>query len=193
MAINKVSLDNMSAPARHGLYIGLILVLVGMWYWIYQKPKNEQLASIKSKNEQLLAQLQQASTVKARYDQYQRDLVEIDTRLEALQSIIPPEKEAAAFLRSVQEMATSSNLKINLFRPRALVSRDFYFDWPVEVRLEGNYHGLGRFFESISKAERIVDVPMITITRINNQTNPNWTLTANGTVTTYVQGELPVQ
>jgi Tfp pilus assembly protein PilO len=70
-----------------------------------------------------------------------------------------------------------------------MVSRGFFFDWPVEVRLEGNYHGLGRFFESISQAQRIVDVPTITISNIGNQTNPNWTLTATGTVTTYVQGK----
>ena len=87
-------------------------------------------------------------------------------------------------------MAISSDLKINRFRPRTLVSRDFYYDWPVEVRLEGNYHGLGRFFEQMSQATRIVDVPEVTIRNISTQTDPRWTLTASGTVTTYVQGDV---
>jgi len=190
MAIDQLNLNNLSAPVRHGLYIVLILALAGLWYWIYQKPRNEQLASINSQNERLLTQLKQAETVKSRYEQYQSDLAEIDMRLESLLAIIPTEKEGAEFLRNVQDMAASSGLKINLFRPRALISRDFYYDWPVEVRLEGNYHGLGRFFESMGQAQRIVDVPTISISNINNQTDPRVTLVATGTVTTYVQGEL---
>jgi len=189
MALETPSLDNISAPARHCICIVLILLLTGMWYLFKQKPRNEDLAAVNAQNMELQTKLQQAQTVRARYDQYQKDLMEIDARLTTLQSFLPTEKEAAAFLRSVQEKATSSNLKVNLFRPSALVSRGFFFDWPVEVRLEGNYHGLGRFFESISQAQRIVDVPTITISNIGNQTNPNWTLTATGTVTTYVQGK----
>ena len=193
MALDQINLNNLPAPARHCLYIVLILALAGMWYWIYQKPRNEELASINVKNDRLRIQLRQAETVKAQYEQYQRDLAEIDRRLLDLQSILPTEKEAAAFLRTVQEMAGSSSLKINLFRPRALVAHDFYFDWPVEVKLEGNYHGLGRFFESLGQAQRIVDVPLITINNISNQTNPSWTLIATGTVRTYVQGDLSGQ
>ena len=193
MALDQINLNNLPAPARHFLYIVLILALAGMWYWIYQKPRNEELASINSKNDRLYVQLRQAETVKAQYEKYQKDLAEINARLIALQTILPTEKEAAAFLRTVQDMAGSSNLKINLFRPRALVAHDFYFDWPVEVKLEGNYHGLGRFFESLGQAQRIVDVPTITINNISNQTNPNWTLIATGTVRTYVQGDLSGQ
>ena len=183
----------MSAPARHVLYIVLILALSGMWYWIFQTPKNEELAAINAKNERLRVQLRQAESVKAQYEQYQKDLAEIDARLRVLQTVLPTGKEAAAFLRTVQEMAAASKLEINLFRPRAPISRDFYFDWPVEVKLEGNYHGLGRFFESIGQAQRIVDVPIVTINNIKNQTDPNWTIIATGTVTTYIQDSLDDQ
>jgi type IV pilus assembly protein PilO len=193
MALEKIGLDNLSAPARHCLYIVLILALAGMWYWFFQKPKNEELVSINSKNDGLRVKLQQAATVKAQYEKYQKDLAEIDARLTSLQAIIPTEKEAAIFLRSVQDMAASSDLKINLFRPKAMVTRDFYFEWPVEVKLEGNYHGLGRFFEKMSQATRIVDVPTINVSNIKSQTSSMWTLIATGTITTYVQGDLSGQ
>jgi type IV pilus assembly protein PilO len=192
MALDQISLNNLPAPARHALCIALILVLAGGWYWKYQGDRDKGLAEINKKNANLEVQLQQAATVKAQYERYQRDLSEIDTRLSELQAIIPTEKEAAEFLRTVQDMA-ASDIKINLFRPRPLVQHDFYFDWPVEVRLEGNYHGLGRFFEKISQATRIVHVPMVSINNINNQTDPKWTLIATGTLTTYVQGDLSGQ
>ena len=193
MALDKVTLENMPAPARHCLYIVLILVLAGLWYWMYQKPRNEELVSINNRNDTLRLQLRQAEAVKAKYEQFQRDLEEIDARLTALQTFIPTKKEAAEFLRSVQDMAASSNLLVNLFRPNTLVSREFYNEWPVEVKLEGNYHGLGSFFESMSQAQRIVDVPMVAISNIGNQTNPSWTLIATGTIITYVRDEQPGQ
>jgi len=189
----ELGLNNLSAPARHCLYIVLILALAGMWYTFYQKPRNEELAAVNNSNEKLRVKLQQAATVRAQHDQYQRDIAELDARLDSLQAIIPTEKEAAAFLRTVQNMAISSDLKINLFKPNALVSRDFYSDWPIEIRLEGNYHGLGRFFEMLSQATRIVHVPTVTINNLREQTDPKWTITANGTVTTYVQGDLSGQ
>jgi len=193
MALEQMNLNNIPAPARHVIYIVVMLMLAGTWYWLFQKPLNEELESINVKNERLRVQLRQAESVRARYDQYQKDLAEIDARLRVLQTVLPTEKEAAAFLRTVQEMAASSTLKINLFRPRAPISRDFYFDWPVEVKLEGSYHGLGRFFEKIGQAQRIVDVPMVTINNIKNQTDPNWTIIATGTVTTYIQDSLDDQ
>ena len=193
MALEQISLNSIPAPGRHVIYIAIMLVVAGMWYWLFQKPLNEELAAINVKNERLRVQLRQAESVRAQYDQYQKDLAEIDARLRVLQTVLPTGKEAAAFLRTVQEMAAASKLEINLFRPRAPISRDFYFDWPVEVRLEGNYHGLGRFFESIGQAQRIVDVPIVTINNIKNQTDPNWTIIATGTVTTYIQDSLDDQ
>ena len=193
MALEQISFNNLSTPARHFIIIALILLIAGMWYWVYQKPRNEELATFINSRERLRTQVQQATTVKTMYDQYQSELIELEARLKSLQSIIPTEKEAAEFLETIQDLAAASDLKINYFRPRSLVQRDFYFDWPVDVRVEGNYHGLGSFFEKISQATRIVDIPMVTINNISNQTDSKWTLVANGTVTTYVQGNVSGQ
>ena len=190
MALEGIGLNNLTAPTRHALFIILILALAGLWYGYYQTGRNDELYAARRKNEDLTEKLRQAETVRAQYDQYQRELADLEERMVSLQAIIPTEKEAADFLRTVQEMAASSDLKINLFRPAALVQRDFYFDWPVDVFVEGNYHGLGRFFEKINQATRIVNVPTVTINNIRDQTDSKWTLIANGTVTTYVQGDL---
>ena len=190
MALDKNSFNTLSAPARHGLLIVLILALAGMWYGYMQKDRNNELVKAGESNKDLKKKLAQAEDVRAQYDRYTRELAELEARMVSLQAIIPTEKEAAEFLKTIQEMAASSDLKINLFRPAALVQRDFYFDWPVEVFVEGNYHGLGRFFEQINQATRIVNVPTVTINNVQGQTDSKWTLIANGTVTTYVQGDL---
>jgi len=86
----------------------------------------------------------------------------------------------------VQRMAASSNLKINKLTPQAVVPRGFYSDWPIQIEVEGNYDGLGLFFEKVSQATRIIDVGTITIRSIDDPPDASKTLSANCTATTYV-------
>lgn len=86
-------------------------------------------------------------------------------------------------------MAVSSNLKIIKFMPKPLIHRVFYSDWPITIEVEGNYNGLGMFFEKMSQAIRIVDVGTITINGIEGSTDPSKTLNASCTATTFVYKE----
>ena len=100
-------------------------------------------------------------------------------------------------LRSVQQMAASSNLKIDRFTPQPVVPRAFYSDWPIQIEVQGNYDGLGTFFEKVSQATRIINVDSISIKGVENDQAMNQlhTLSANCTATTFVfkedQGPAP--
>ena len=84
-------------------------------------------------------------------------------------------------------MAASSNLKILKFTPQPVVPRAFYSDWPIQIDVEGNYDGLGRFFERVSQATRIIDVGSISISGSKDQaSDTSKTLSASCTATTFV-------
>lgn len=83
-------------------------------------------------------------------------------------------------------MAASSNLKINKFTPQLVIPRAFYSDWPIQIEVEGNYDGLGLFFEKVSQATRIIDVGTISIKGSDQLADPGRTLTASCTATTFV-------
>ena len=40
-------------------------------------------------------------------------------------------------MRKVQALAAQSNLLIKTFTPRAVVNKDFYQEWPINVAVEG--------------------------------------------------------
>ena len=111
---------------------------------------------------------------------------EIEQRLELMKSILPSQKETPQVLRSIQEMAASNNLKILKFTPQSVVPKDFYVDWPIEIQVQGNYNGLGRFFEKISQSTRLIDVNKINIKGIDKSVDSAKTLTAVCTATTFV-------
>ena len=188
MDIKELNFGNLPSRVQHAIAIGGIIIVAAIGYWHTLQPKNVQLKALNAENSKLQQEVQQGKAVEIRYNEFKQELENLGARLIVLQTILPSEKEASAFLKSIQQMASSSELKINLFKPQNMVAHDFYSDWPVEIRLEGNYHGLGRFFEKISKAPRIVDVPTLTINNITDQTDSRRTIIATGMATTYVQG-----
>jgi type IV pilus assembly protein PilO len=119
-------------------------------------------------------------------EQFKTELAQLESRLNELRKILPPEKETPIVLRSIQQMAASSNLKILKFTPQPLKAHDFYVDWPIQIQVEGNYNGLGYFFEKISRYTRIINADNIAIKGIDNSTDRARTLSASCTATTFV-------
>lgn len=186
MAMSEFRFENLSRPVQICVVAVLVLCMAVAFYMYYLKDLILQQESLQSEIERLEVSVAQGTAIETRLKLFKKQLAELEERLAVLQSILPAEKETPAFLRGIQQMATASNLKINKFQPKQMVPRDFYSDWPIDIVVEGNYHGLGLFFEKVSQATRIIDVGTLTIKKIDKQTDPTRTLTASCTATTYV-------
>jgi type IV pilus assembly protein PilO len=186
MAISELRFENLPRSIQISIFSILILGLAFAFYMYYLKDLVLERDAIQEEIARLELSVAQGTAIETQLKLFKKQLVELEERLTVLQSILPAEKETPAFLRAVQQMAASSNLKINKFAPQAMVPRAFYSDWPIEVEVEGNYHGLGLFFEKISQATRIIDVGTISVKGLTAQTDPGMTLTASCTATTYV-------
>ncbi|MGH7434014.1 MAG: type 4a pilus biogenesis protein PilO, partial [Candidatus Methylomirabilales bacterium] len=49
-------------------------------------------------------------------------------------------------------------LAFTLFKPGKPIKDEFYSRIPIRIRADGTYHALGRFFEQLSRMERIVNI-----------------------------------
>jgi type IV pilus assembly protein PilO len=186
MALSDFRFENLPRPVQIGVVSGMALCLAALFYIYFLKDMIQQRDILLNENQKLEISVQQRTAFEARLKTNKQELVQLEERLEVLQSILPAEKETPHFLQSVQQMATASDLMINRFKPQSMIPHDFYADWPIEVVVEGNYHGLGLFFEKMSQATRIIDVSSLSIKNIAQTTDQGRTLTASCTVTTYV-------
>jgi type IV pilus assembly protein PilO len=82
-------------------------------------------------------------------------------------------------------VATQSNLQIIGFTPKAIAKKQMHAEWPIGLKLEGNYHDLGSFLERVSKFPRIINVGDIKIEARPNQ-GDGTTIAAECTATTFV-------
>jgi type IV pilus assembly protein PilO len=186
MALSDFRIQNLSRKTQIIIFGILALALAVLFYMSYLKNAVESRTALQTEVRQLEARVAQAQAIEARLDRFKKEVAEIEQRLEVMKSILPSQKETPQVLRSVQEMASSNNLKILKFTPQPVVPKDFYVDWPIEIQVEGNYNGLGRFFEKIGQSTRLIDVNKINIKGIDKSTDPAKTLTAVCTATTFV-------
>jgi len=189
MSIRDYRFENLPRSVQIASFVVVVFCLAFAFYFYYLKDTIAERDAIRSEIERLNASVAQGTAFESRLGRFRQELAQLEERLARLQSILPTEKETPAVLRTVQQMATSSSLKINKFVPQPVVPRAFYSDWPIQLQVEGNYDGLGEFFEKISQATRIINVNTISVTGLDKEMNPAHTLTADCTATTFVYRE----
>jgi type IV pilus assembly protein PilO len=120
-----------------------------------------------------------------RLPEFRREVASLEAQLERLRAVLPEEQDVAELLRRVQGMATQSNLAILGFAPKAVTKKQLHAEWPIGLKLEGNYHDLGSFLERVSKFPRIINVGDIKIEARTDQSDGS-TITAECTAMTFV-------
>jgi Tfp pilus assembly protein PilO len=189
MAIRDYRFENLPRSIQIALFMAIVIAMAVVFYIYYLKDTIAERDAIQADIARLEISVAQGTAIESRLRRFRQELAQLEERLAVLQNILPAEKETPAVLRSVQQMAASSNLKINKFTPQPVLPRAFYSDWPIQMDVEGNYDGLGHFFERISQATRIINVDSIAITGLDKEMNAGHTLSANCTATTFVYRE----
>ncbi len=187
MAISDYRFDNLPRSVQVVIFTLIVGCLAFVFYLYYLKDQIKNRDVLQTEIAKLEKSVAQGTAIESQLKRFKQELAQLEDRLAVLQSILPAQKETPAVLRSIQQMAASSNLKILKFTPQPIVPRAFYSDWPIQINVEGSYDGLGRFFERISQATRIIDVGAISISGLKEQAaGSGKTLTANCTATTFV-------
>ncbi len=186
MSLKDLRLDNLPRSTQLIIFAIVLATLMGVFYFLYLSQWVNERDALQAEVRQLEAAVAQSNAVEGQLNRFRKELQQLQQRLTDLRAILPAQKETPSVLRSVQEMASSSNLKISKFTPQPVVPKAFYSDWPIQMHVEGSYDALGHFFEKVSAATRIINVADISIKGIESSTDFNRTLTATCTATTFV-------
>jgi type IV pilus assembly protein PilO len=186
MTLGDFKFDSLSRPTQILVVAALTVGFAALVYVFVLKDMIEQREAIQAEIRQLEVSVAQATAVESQLDRFKAEVARLDIRLAELRKILPDQKETPHVLRSVQQMAAASNLKIIKFNPQPVAPREFYSDWPINMEVEGSYNALGSFFEKIGKFARIINIDNISIKGIDGSTDPNKTVLSDCTATTFV-------
>lgn len=184
MAIN-VSLSKLPWYGQIGAFVLLVAAAAGAFWNFYARDAQAGIDQRQLQLVKLRQEIDRGLATAKRLPEFRGEVAALESQLERLRAVLPEEQDVADLLRRVQGMATQSNLAILGFAPKAVSKKQLHAEWPIGLRLEGNYHDIGSFLERVSKFPRIINVGDIKIEARANQSDGS-TVTAECTATTFV-------
>lgn len=162
-------------------------IALAFWYFWWDG-KNTELEGLQKNLATLNAQIQELNVVKANLPALEKEVEQLSLRLDQLRRILPPAKETPDLMKRLQALASQSNLKIKSFVPGAVVQKDFYQEWPIEIQVDGTYPNLATFFDRVGRLPRIVNIGNLRTATATKQSFSQ-TLSAQYRALTYVYSE----
>jgi type IV pilus assembly protein PilO len=165
-------------------HVILAVVISAVAFFVYFKPKDQELKSLRTERETLEREVRDLKVKKLQLDQIETELTGMKATLKQLEVIIPEKKEIADILRKIQQLAFDARLEIIKFAPRGETKKEFYAEWPIPIEVTGNYHNLATFFDQLSNFARIFNVEDFSIRSLPSQTDAT-TISSSFTAKTY--------
>jgi len=141
------------------LAIAVILVLAGLYVpgspVAQERADYDKAVQARQKLNQEVTQLQ---VYKQRYGELKQQMDALNKQIDTLKTIVPEEKEVDEFMRLLQGAASASNVQLLRLTSQAIVARDYHYDMPFDVQVDGPYFNVLDFFGRLSRLSRIINV-----------------------------------
>ena len=158
-------------PWWHGLLIGVLVVGVALFAanrFMYSPMKRE-IAGQQGRIADLESQIRRGEAAAAQEEQFEARVQRLREDLDKLLTILPERRDVDKIMDQVQALARQEDLSISRFQPRGEIEREYFNEWPINISLSGTYHNLARFFDRLSRYERIFNVDTLRVNAINDQ------------------------
>lgn len=167
----------------------LFAIICGIGWFMYFKPKNEEFDTLVRAEADLRQQFELKQGRAANLQAYREQLQQIELVLQQMLRQLPSKTEMPDLLVDVSQTALASGIQNELFEPQPEITKDFYAEKPISLRMVGTYHQFGTFVSGVASLPRVVILTMHDITlRTNDKAAPgapSGQLILEGTVKTY--------
>lgn len=178
-------LAKLSDNQRAAVMGGTLLVMIAVFVALFMLPQRSKVARLERELATTGTELAEVKATVAGMDAFKRQIYDTELSFKKALSLLPNTKEIPGLLSSVSQAGSQSGLEFILFKPQAEVPKQFYAEIPVEVKVTGNYHDVARFFDTVSKLPRIVNISDVKMTDPKETSNGTVVVTAECLATTY--------
>jgi Tfp pilus assembly protein PilO len=159
-------------------------------------------SSLQQHNTQLTdlnQQVAQLQVYERRNAEFKLEMAALEKQLDTLKTIVPEEKELDEFMRLIQGAASASGVQIRSLVTNAVVAKEYHYELPFEITVDGPYYNIEDFFSRLSRLSRIINVGDLTFNGLVDTKasafplRPGTTVTGKCLITTFFSkpGEAP--
>jgi type IV pilus assembly protein PilO len=141
------------------IVIVIAVGLVGLWKGMY-----EELEQGKREEARLKGDYTERKVKTINHDLYLEQLEQIQREFGVLVKKLPGRSEIDALLVDVNQAGIARGLQFDLFKPAQQERKSgFYAEIPINIKLTGDYHGMGGFVSDVAALPRVVTIGDIAI------------------------------
>ena len=173
-------------PLQAGAYLALALVLFVGGEYIPYSPINDVrkgLEQAKLQRDSLHKEVTALQVFERQGPQVKAELDAVERELEALKNIVPEDKEVDEFMRMLHEASKAANVSLRRLTAKPVTPRDYHYELPFELQVDGPYYQVLDFFSRLSRLSRIINVGDIEFTNPEESRGNKYPLRPGTTVT----------
>lgn len=170
-----------------GLVLGVALFFVMQMYVF--KPIEEEVTRLEEQIFDLEREIEKGRQAERDLPRLQEDIKNYEQELERLTRILPTRRETPDLIKRLKQLTERGSFRLDQFVPGKQVDKQYYLEYPVQVKLAGTYHELGLFFDRLSHFPRIINVDDLSISPAKGRDEQGFTINATFTQRTYVYKE----
>ena len=190
----------LSGIKQWGLVIlGGVAVTAALYFTVF-KSQNDKNVAAQHALEEKIRENNELESYRPKLKQIEQQLAELKQQLEIEQRIVPDEKQVDGFITMMDAEAFKAGVELRRYTAKDVKQQQYYTEVPFEMELDGQYYSVLKFFDHVSKLERIVNIGGLLVSTTKNPTGakakrtyqytPNESIVATFTATTYFSRDL---
>src|SRR4029077_6671580 len=143
------------------VFVALAILLIAAGLYVPGLPVSTARAELETLHQQDSKLNQEVSPRQVhgrRYAEFQQEMAALNKQLDTLKTIVPEEKETDEFMRLMEGAAAASGVQVRKLTALAVASRDYHYDMPFSIQIDGPYYAIVDFFSRLSRMSRILNV-----------------------------------
>jgi len=179
--------------------LGGAVVSAALYFTVF-KSQNEKNTAAQHALEDKIRENNELESYRPKLKQIEQQLAELKQQLEIEARIVPDEKQVDGFITMMDAEAVKAGVELRRYEAKDNKQQQYYTEVPFEMELDGSYYSALKFFDQVSKLERIVNIGGLTVSTTKNpagakvkhtyQYAPNESIVAKFTATTYFSRDL---
>jgi type IV pilus assembly protein PilO len=162
----------------------LAIVILFLGWYLFVREQQTQLEGLKRTEADLRVQFEERQRRAANLEPLKQQLADMEIMLQQMLRQLPSKTEMPDLIVDISQTALSSGIQNELFQPQPEITKEFYAEKPISLRMVGSYHQFGAFVSGVASLPRVVIMTMHDIS-LKPRDGSDDTLVLEGTVKTY--------
>lgn len=146
------------------LYVAVSVAIAALLWFALLKDYETELEQEQSTEQTLRQDFQTKLSKAVSLEALKKQREQVEQYVTQLEKQLPSKAEMAALLSDINQAGLGRSLEFEVFRPGAMVTKEYYAELPITLKVSGRYHDIGSFASDIAFLSRIVTLNNLSIT-----------------------------